>query len=170
MKIAKITLSVSTVLLSGGEILCVREGRGKKKGCWNIPTGQPHPGEPLLEAAMRELQEETGVKNCSLTGFLGLYSYWRKFHERKLRLVFLARVEDMPASLRLKVDGKEILEARWITLSDWQEELEENPDCWWKSGILQQIASNIQAGQCLPLDCIHEELSGIQEGGIPSAF
>lgn len=36
--------------------------RGKDKGVWSIPKGLPDPGEDQHAAAMREFEEETGLK------------------------------------------------------------------------------------------------------------
>lgn len=38
--------------------------RTKDEGCWTIPKGEPKPGEPLIDVAQREFEEETGVKPC----------------------------------------------------------------------------------------------------------
>ena len=35
--------------------------RTKDLGHWTIPKGQQNPGETLLDAAVREFQEETGI-------------------------------------------------------------------------------------------------------------
>lgn len=34
----------------------------KDKGAWSIPKGEPVAGEKLMEAAIRETEEETGIK------------------------------------------------------------------------------------------------------------
>jgi predicted NUDIX family NTP pyrophosphohydrolase len=36
--------------------------RNKDEGHWTIPKGEPPEDEPLLNAAMREFEEETGIK------------------------------------------------------------------------------------------------------------
>jgi predicted NUDIX family NTP pyrophosphohydrolase len=36
--------------------------RNKDGGHWTIPKGEPPQGEPLLDAAIREFEEETGIK------------------------------------------------------------------------------------------------------------
>ena len=44
---------------------CIRADHfGKKKdiGAWSIPKGESEPGEELLNAAIRETEEETGIK------------------------------------------------------------------------------------------------------------
>ena len=51
--------------LAGLEVLLVHPGgpywRNKDAGAWTIPKGQLDPGEEPLDAAVRELREETGV-------------------------------------------------------------------------------------------------------------
>jgi predicted NUDIX family NTP pyrophosphohydrolase len=48
------------------EVLLVRPGgpfwRNKDAGAWMIPKGMVEPGEALAEAALREFEEEVGVK------------------------------------------------------------------------------------------------------------
>jgi predicted NUDIX family NTP pyrophosphohydrolase len=41
----------------GGPLYC-----NKDDGHWSIPKGEPPEGEPLLQAALREFEEETGIK------------------------------------------------------------------------------------------------------------
>jgi predicted NUDIX family NTP pyrophosphohydrolase len=36
--------------------------RNKDEGYWSIPKGEPPEGEALLDAAMREFEEETGIR------------------------------------------------------------------------------------------------------------
>jgi 8-oxo-dGTP pyrophosphatase MutT (NUDIX family) len=42
-------------------------------GMWGLPGGGIEPGESVLEAALREVKEETGL-NVLITGLLGVYS------------------------------------------------------------------------------------------------
>lgn len=50
----------------GPEIFLAHPGgpyfRRKDDGHWTIPKGEQHPGEPLLETAIREFGEEVGLK------------------------------------------------------------------------------------------------------------
>ena len=43
-------------------MLLVRRRYPPFRGRWSFPGGHVEPGEPLIEAAMRELWEETGVR------------------------------------------------------------------------------------------------------------
>ncbi|MBI1236611.1 MAG: NUDIX domain-containing protein [Alphaproteobacteria bacterium] len=52
---------VGVVCRRGDEVLLVRRGREPLKGKWSIPGGKMEFGETAKEAALRELQEETGI-------------------------------------------------------------------------------------------------------------
>jgi len=51
------------------QVLLVREGAG---GGYVLPKGHVHPGERLEDAARREIEEETGVRDLVLLGPLGV--------------------------------------------------------------------------------------------------
>lgn len=44
-------------------------------GVWGLPKGTPRPDESLEEAAVREVQEETGLQ-VRLVGKIGTIEYW----------------------------------------------------------------------------------------------
>lgn len=52
---------------SDPEVLLVHPGgpfwKKKDKGTWSIPKGEIEPNEDLLQAAIRETEEETGIKS-----------------------------------------------------------------------------------------------------------
>jgi 8-oxo-dGTP diphosphatase len=62
------------VIKIGCEILVIKEGKllfGKRKntfgeGSWGLPGGHLEYGEKLVDAAKRELEEETGIKEGDL--------------------------------------------------------------------------------------------------------
>lgn len=53
--------AVGVVCFRGSEVLLIRRGTPPKQGEWSLPGGRVEPGEPVRDAALRELKEETGV-------------------------------------------------------------------------------------------------------------
>jgi 8-oxo-dGTP pyrophosphatase MutT (NUDIX family) len=66
------------VKVGAGAIVANRDGeilleRRRDNGLWGLPGGALNPGETLAQAALREIEEETGLR-VRITGFLGIYS------------------------------------------------------------------------------------------------
>ena len=55
-------LGAIAVLVDGGKVLLTQRGKAPDKGLWGFPGGHVEPGETALEAARRELREETGME------------------------------------------------------------------------------------------------------------
>ena len=64
---------VSTILLSDRKILLVKRGKKPYRGMWCLPTGFAEAGESIEDAALRELEEETGMRG-SIVGLVDLGS------------------------------------------------------------------------------------------------
>ena len=104
--------------LRGAWMLGVIRPAGKPEGLWVLPKGQIDRGESSEQAALREVEEETGVRGSSL-GKLGDTRYWFNWDgERIFKVVtfFLVQYEsgrlgDVPEAFR-----DEVAEARWIRL------------------------------------------------------
>jgi 8-oxo-dGTP diphosphatase len=54
--------AVGVVCLRGDEVLLIRRGKPPGIGDWSLPGGRIEPGERAVDAALRELREETGVE------------------------------------------------------------------------------------------------------------
>jgi 8-oxo-dGTP diphosphatase len=64
-------LAVSAAIIRDGKVLIVRRARPPAKGVHTLPGGGVEVGESLVEAVMREVQEETGlaVEPVALAGY-----------------------------------------------------------------------------------------------------
>lgn len=58
----KIEIGAGTVCFRGEDVLLIRRGKKPGLGQWSIPGGRIERGETADAAALRELDEETGVK------------------------------------------------------------------------------------------------------------
>ncbi|WDM16490.1 NUDIX hydrolase [Streptomyces lavenduligriseus] len=56
-----IRYTADVVLLAAGHVLLIERGWDPYEGCWALPGGHVDKGETSLEAAVRELEEETGI-------------------------------------------------------------------------------------------------------------
>ena len=64
-------LAVSAAIIRDGKVLIVRRARPPAKGVHTLPGGGVEVGESLVEAVVREVQEETGlaVEPVALAGY-----------------------------------------------------------------------------------------------------
>ena len=96
-----------------GEVLVVNQNNNS----WSLPKGHIDPGESPLEAARREIEEESGVSKIKLIRELGTYERYKiglggneDVSEFKVLTFFLFRT----AQTRLKPLDPENPEARWV--------------------------------------------------------
>lgn len=60
------------VVEKDGKIILVQEAKQPARELWNTPAGHIEKGESPLEAAKREVKEETGL-DIEITGLVGVY-------------------------------------------------------------------------------------------------
>jgi 8-oxo-dGTP diphosphatase len=52
---------VGAVVIDDDRLLLIRRGHGPAAGNWSLPGGRVEFGETMVEALVREVQEETGL-------------------------------------------------------------------------------------------------------------
>lgn len=86
-----------------------------RRGKWDLPKGKVDPGETIKEAALREVEEETGIRNLEL-GKLIVQTY-HVYKDRKGRVLkrtswYSMRIRDKQQGVPEESEG--ISEVRWI--------------------------------------------------------
>jgi len=96
------------VILRDGKVLLVHR---PEYDDWTIPKGKLDPGESWEEAAVRELEEETGLR-CELGAEVGRTRYIDHRGRDKEVRYYLMTSDDEP------VAQNEIDEVRWVPLDE----------------------------------------------------
>lgn len=105
-----VDLVVLTVRADTLAVLVVRRGSPPYEGRLALPGGFVDEGEPLLDAAQRELEEETGVTVGAYLEQLATYGDPRRDPRgRVVAVAYLALLPDLPAP----VAGTDAAEAHW---------------------------------------------------------
>jgi 8-oxo-dGTP diphosphatase len=79
---------VSAILEDSRSILLVKRDRPPSRGLWCLPTGFAEAGESIEQAALRELEEETGIKG-KIVKLQDVDSYKSRFYGDLLFLTFV---------------------------------------------------------------------------------
>ena len=114
--------AVGVVCIRGDEVLLIRRGKPPREGEWSLPGGRIKPGERAVDAALRELREETGVE-ADIVGLIDVVD--GLFPEAGMHYVLI----DYVALWRSgePVAGDDAMEARFCSkaeveaLIDWSE-------------------------------------------------
>ena len=103
---------VRTKIVRKGHILLVQTRRTVIYGAWEFPGGAVKDGEPIEAAAIRELEEETGVTGIPLSLIV---AYERKTPvDTFWRFAYFTGVAIDEVKIEPQ-DCREILEARWFS-------------------------------------------------------
>src|SRR5690606_902937 len=89
-------------------------------GIWsNTCCGHPRPGEPLLDAALRRLDHEMGIRDVTLTLALPEFRYrarWRDIWENEICPVFVGHFNGTPSP-----NPQEVAATAWMDWADFIE-------------------------------------------------
>ena len=65
-------LAACNLIVEDGAVLLVRETKASARGRLNLPAGRVEPGETVIDAAVREAREETGLE-VEAVAVVGIY-------------------------------------------------------------------------------------------------
>ena len=105
-------VAVGAVVRRSDELLLVRRGRAPAVGEWSVPGGRVEPGELLMEAVVRELSEETGLR-----GVCGPLVGWVERISEDHHFVILDFEATVTGDLTPTAGG-DASEARWWPVSE----------------------------------------------------
>lgn len=146
--IARPGLVASVLLMQEGRFLIVQEGKEAARGQWGLPGGKVHEGETFLDAARREMMEETGLLIRPI-GMTRIMRYRSQMGASVLRANIVAGI----SGGELRFDGVEILDARWVT----PEEFDHFPDQEIRTHQAARVAiDDLRAGRIFDLDILWE--------------
>ncbi|XP_010532970.1 PREDICTED: nudix hydrolase 7-like isoform X2 [Tarenaya hassleriana] len=105
------------VLNPDGKVLVVQETGGPFRGTnvWKLPTGVVNQGEHIIDAAVREVREETGI-DTDFVEILAFRQSHGSFHG-KSDLFFLCVLK--AHSYEIKKQESEILAAKWMPVEEY---------------------------------------------------
>lgn len=98
-----------------GRVLLIERSRGAYAGCWALPGGHVDAGEASLEAAGRELAEETGVV-VDAAGLRQIGVWDQPGRDPRGRYVTIAYLATLPEDTTATA-GDDAAAARWWPLT-----------------------------------------------------
>lgn len=104
----------------GFEILLIKDSYGR----WTWPKGKIDKGEKSLDAAVREIEEEVGLKDIDVLGRIGRTNYFYRLKgDLIFKTVFFFLME-AKGNEKLKIQKGEINDARWFKSLEALEKVE----------------------------------------------
>ena len=108
-------MAVDIVVFDGAQdsaqVLLIKRESAPFAGCWALPGGFVRIDESLEESAQRELSEEAGIANASLTQLHVFGEPDRDPRERVISVAFLTTVDAKCVTLR---PGSDATDAGWF--------------------------------------------------------
>jgi len=120
---------VGIIVLNKNNKVFVAKRIDNPKNFWQMPQGGVNEGEDFLEAAYRELEEETFIKNVELIKELdGTTTYelpnhllgiiWKGKYRGQKQKWFLMRFIGEEKEINIKTKNPEFLEWKWIDIDE----------------------------------------------------
>ena len=137
-------IAAVVIVEDAGHFLLIEEAKPSCRGTWFLPGGQAAPGETVLDAAVREAREESGL-DVALAGLMYVDHLVEREGEgffNRLRFVFVAQA----TGGQVKVGPDEhSLRAAWFAPAEMGELPLRTP--W----VRQMVALHVDGAPLLPM-------------------
>jgi len=125
---------VGIVVLNNKNQVFLAKRIDNPKNFWQMPQGGVGNGEEFYEAAIRELEEETSIKNVSLIKEIeGLTTYllpnhllgiiWKGKYKGQKQKWFIVRFEGKENEINVKTKHPEFLDWKWVNIKNLTDEI-----------------------------------------------
>mgnify|MGYP000265041746 FL=1 len=122
-------LGVGIVVLNKDNEVFVAKRIDNPKNYWQMPQGGVDEGENFYDAALRELEEETSIKNVTLIKEIeGYISYnlpdyllgiiWKGKYKGQNQKWYIVRFEGIDKEININTKKPEFFEWKWINVND----------------------------------------------------
>ncbi|WML43832.1 NUDIX domain-containing protein [Neobacillus sp. PS3-40] len=129
-----IVLVVSVSIIKDDEVLMIKENKPSAANKWNFPSGRIEYKEDILNAACREVKEETGL-DVELISTTGIYNFISSAGNQVILFHFTGEITG--GSLNLE---EEIIDSGWFKVLDL---LNFNVDELREASVVKQIADSL---------------------------
>ncbi len=118
----KALFSEARHLLAGGGVVFDENGRLLviyRNRRWDLPKGKKEPHETVEQAAVRETQEETGLKSLRMLGpFMRTYHYYYREGERILKETHWFEMEGTAREPLIPAQHEGIEKVQWVPVEE----------------------------------------------------
>ena len=137
---------VGGIIEKNGKVLLVQEKAQKCYGKWNLPAGHLEPNESIMQAAIREIKEETGC-DVELTGIATLANRIVG-NDIIIEIIFSTKI----VNENIKFNPEEQLDVKWWNIED----ILNNMDDKLKNiNFIKQPIKNIKENKIGTLDIVN---------------
>jgi 8-oxo-dGTP pyrophosphatase MutT (NUDIX family) len=146
-----IVLVVSVSIIKNNEVLMIKENKASALNQWNFPSGRIEQGEDILNAACREVKEETGY-DVKLSKTTGVYNFISDTNHQVILFHFVGEI----IGGSLQIVENEIIDNKWISISELMK-VENNH--LRNANVLKQITESLLNEKFYPTTIFNKQIT-----------